>query len=359
MRKKLETGFSVYLSTEKEKNEKIIEKAVKSGAKYVFTSLNISEEKVDKQSELEKIIRLCTEHNLNLIIDINSTTKDIANLNSENVYLRIDDGFTVDEILNLSEKNKIVLNASTVTEEELEYMKLRNAKFFNMLSLHNFYPKRFTGISKKYLLEQNLKYKKYGIGTMAFVKGDELRGPVYEGLPTVEEHRNMRFLTSCLDLLSLGTDVILVGDINLSDENWNEFGYFSKGIIPLKNEHDILTDKVFQDRRDSSEYVVRAAAGGNIGETRKNFCEYVRKELTGYSIDIEKISSVIPIKKGDILISNSKYLRYEGELEIALKNLGIDEKRCIVSKIIEKDMELLDYVNIVKKFEFIHNDDSN
>ena len=138
MRKKFETGFSVYLSTGKEKNEKIIEKAVKAGLKYVFTSLNISEEKVDKQSELEKIIRLCTEHNLNLIVDINSTTKDIANLNSENVYLRIDDGFTVNEILNLSEKNKIVLNASTVTEEELEYMKLRNAKFFNMLSLHNF-----------------------------------------------------------------------------------------------------------------------------------------------------------------------------------------------------------------------------
>lgn len=359
MRKKFETGFSVYLSTGKEKNEKIIEKAVKAGLKYVFTSLNISEEKVDKQSELEKIIRLCTEHNLNLIIDINSTTKDIANLNSENVYLRIDDGFTVDEILNLSEKNKIVLNASTVTEEELEYMQLRNAKFFNMLSLHNFYPKRFTGISKKYLLEQNLKYKKYGIRTMAFVKGDELRGPVYEGLPTVEEHRSMRFLTSCLDLLSLGTDVILVGDINLSDEKWKEFGYLSKGAVPLRNEHDILTDKVFQDRRDSSEYVVRAVAGGNIGETRKNFFEYVRKELAGYSIDIEKISSDIPIKKGDIIISNSKYLRYEGELEIALKNLGTDEKRCIVSKIIEKDMELLDYISIVKQFEFVNNNNSD
>ena len=359
MRKKFETGFSVYLSTGKEKNEKIIEKAVKAGLKYVFTSLNISEEKVDKQSELEKIIRLCTEHNLNLIVDINSTTKDIANLNSENVYLRIDDGFTVDEILNLSEKNKIVLNASTVTEEELEYMKLRNAKFFNMLSLHNFYPKKFTGISKKYLLEQNLKYKKYGIRTMAFVRGDELRGPVYEGLPTVEEHRNMRFLTSCLDLLSLSTDVILVGDINLSDEKWKEFGYLSKGAVPLRNEHDILTDKIFQDRRDFSEYVVRATAGGNIGETRKDFCEYIKEELAGYSIDIEKISADIPIKKGDILISNSKYLRYEGELEIALKNLGTDEKRCIISKIIEKDIELLDYISIVKKFEFIHNDDSS
>ena len=66
---------------------------------------------------------------------------------------------------------------------------------------------------------------------MAFVKGDELRGPVYEGLPTVEEHRNMRLLTSCLDLLALSTDVILIGDVDLSDENWKEFGYFSKGII--------------------------------------------------------------------------------------------------------------------------------
>ena len=127
----------------------------------------------------------------------------------------------------------------------------------------------------------------------------------------------------------------------------------------MKNEHNILTDKIFQDRRDSSEYVVRAAAGGNIGETRKDFCEYIKEELAGYSIDIEKISSDIPIKKGDILISNSKYLRYEGELEIALKNLGIDEKRCIVSKIIEKDMELLDYINIVKKFEFVNNNDSD
>ncbi len=90
-----------------------------------------------------------------------------------------------------------------------------------------------------------------------------------------------------------------------------------------------------------------------------HFCEYIKKELAEDNIDIEKISSDVSIKKGDILISNSKYLRYEGELEIALKNLGIDEKRCIVSKIIEEDMELIDYINIVKKFEFIHNDNSN
>ena len=146
MKKIVETGFSVYLSTDIGKNENIIEKAVKSGAEYVFTSLNISEEKIDKQSELEKIIRLCTEKKLNLIVDINSTTKDIINLNSGNIYLRIDDGLTADEILKLSEKNKIVLNASTVTEEDLKYLEKQGIDFSNVLSLHNFYPKRFTGI---------------------------------------------------------------------------------------------------------------------------------------------------------------------------------------------------------------------
>ena len=355
MKKIVETGFSVYLSTDIGKNENIIEKAVKSGAEYVFTSLNISEEKIDKQSELEKIIRLCTEKKLNLIVDINSTTKDIINLNSGNIYLRIDDGLTADEILKLSEKNKIVLNASTVTEEDLKYLEKQGIDFSNVLSLHNFYPKRFTGISREYLLEQNLKYKKYGIKTMAFVKGDELRKPVYEGLPTVEEHRKMRFLKSCLDLRSLNTDIILIGDIDLSCEHWKEFGYFNKGVIPLRNSCDILTDRIFKDRTDSSEYVVRAVSDGNIGETRKKFCEYITKELAKYKIDIEKISTENPIKKGDILVSNSKYMRYEGELEIALKNLGTDEKRCIISKVIEEDIELLDYINILKKFEFLKN----
>ena len=190
---------------------------------------------------------------------------------------------------------------------------------------------------------------------MAFVKGDELRKPIYEGLPTVEEHRKMRFLKSCFDLLSLNTDIILIGDIDLSCEHWKEFGYLNKGVIPLRNSCGILTDRIFQDRTDSSEYVVRAVSDGNIGETRKKFCEYITKELAKYKIDIEKISTENPIKRGDILVSNSKYMRYEGELEIALKNLGTDEKRCTISKVIEEDIELLDYINILKKFEFLKN----
>lgn len=356
MKKKFETGFSVYLSTDIEKNKNIISKFENSGAKYVFTSLNISEEKVNKNSELKKIIKFCSEKNLNLIVDINSTTKNIININDGNVYFRIDDGLTLDEILELSGKNKIVLNASMITEENLDYFQKKGMDFSKVLSLHNFYPKRFTGISREYLQKQNLKYKKYGIKTMAFVKGDELRGPVYEGLPTVEKHRNKRFLVSCLDLLSLDTDIILIGDIDISDKNMKDLEYLNKGTVLLRNSDDILTGRVFQDRIDFSEYVIRAVIDGNIGESRKSFCEYIIKELKKNGINIKEISCNSSVKKGDILVSNEKYLRYEGELEIALQDLGIDEKRCVVSKITDEDMELLDYVRVVDRFLFEKSD---
>ena len=191
---------------------------------------------------------------------------------------------------------------------------------------------------------------------MAFVKGDELRGPVYEGLPTVEKHRNKRFLTSCLDLLLLDTDIVLVGDIDISDKNMKDFKYLNKGIVPLRNFNNILTDRVFKDRIDFSEYIIRAVVDVNIGESRKSFCEYITKELEKNRINLKEISCNGPIKKGDILVSNEKYLRYEGELEIALQDLGIDEKRCVVSKIIDEDMELLDYVRVVDRFLFEKSD---
>ncbi|WP_331250278.1 phospho-sugar glycosidase domain-containing protein [Streptobacillus moniliformis] len=56
---------------------------------------------------------------------------------------------------------------------------------------------------------------------------------------------------------------------------------------------------------------------------------------------------------GDILISNEKYKRYSGELEIALRKLGIDEKRDKLTKVIYEDLELLKYIKKYKKFIFL------
>ncbi|WP_064590968.1 MupG family TIM beta-alpha barrel fold protein [Streptobacillus moniliformis] len=338
----MKIGFSIYLSTELEKNKHIILKAKKYGAEFVFTSLNVQEEDVDKGKQINEIIKLCLENNLKLIVDINGNSKDILKTN-DNVYYRIDDGYTLDEIIEFSKNNKIVLNSSVLNEKDLEYMKLKKVDFTNILSLHNFYPKKYTGISLEFLRRQNKKYSDYGILNMAFISGDEKRGPVFEGLPTIEEHRDKRALISALELFDNGTDVVLVGDIDLKDENYRELKYLTKGIIPLRIIKKSLINKIFEDRRDSSDYVIR-----NMVNNRKDFEKYIFE-----NIDRNELISGEEIEIGDILISNEKYKRYSGELEIALRKLGIDEKRDKLTKVIYEDLELLKYIKKYKKFIFL------
>lgn len=45
----MKIGFSIYLNSGLKKNKDIIIKAKKYGAEYVFASLNIQEEKLDKK----------------------------------------------------------------------------------------------------------------------------------------------------------------------------------------------------------------------------------------------------------------------------------------------------------------------
>lgn len=175
---------------------------------------------------------------------------------------------------------------------------------------------------------------------MAFIQGDEKRGPVFEGLITVEKHREKRVLTSALELFDNYTDVVLIGDIDLLDENWEQLAYLSKGIIPISIERKVLTDIVFEDRKDSSDYVIR-----NKVDNREKFRKYILE-----NINISHLVTNKEIKKGDILISNEKYKRYYGELEIALKNLGFDEKRDVISRVVDYDLELLKYISKFKKF---------
>ena len=343
----IKTGISLYLSTDIQKNIEVINKASMSGVKFAFTSLNILEENnIDKSDKLYKLIELCSSNDVNLIVDINEYTNSNIFSNLKNVYLRIDDGYSLDEIYELSKKNMIVLNASTITKNDLKYLKNKGIDFNNVLALHNYYPKKYTGIGEKYFLEQNEKYNEFGIKTMAFVAGDLKRGPVFEGLPTLENTREKSFVTSVLKLISLKTDIVLVGDIDLSDENWEYFKYISKGIVPIRIIDNVLNDTVFENRIDYSEYLIRSKIPKSIGKTRKEFKEYIQKNLK----DVKKENG--EIKKGDILLSNENYLRYEGELEIALKNLGLDEKRDIVSRVYDEDIELLDYISIITKFIF-------
>ena len=75
-----------------------------------------------------------------------------------------------------------------------------NVKRENVQAWFNFYPSPDTGISQQFLEQQVRMFKKYGFTTQAFFAGDEnLRGPLYEGLPTLEKQRYYSPLASILE----------------------------------------------------------------------------------------------------------------------------------------------------------------
>lgn len=329
----IEFGISIYLSTNIEMNSEYLLKAKEVNSSFVFTTINMPEENDELKKDISKVVDLCKKNKMKLIVDINANSKKYIK-DYENVYYRIDDGLSNDEIIALAKNNYVVLNSTTLDEEDLKYFKLKGVDFSKLYSLHNYYPKVYTGVSLKFLKKRNEIYKKYGLKTMAFIPGDLKRGPIFEGLPTVEEHRYMDILQASLELIANDTDVILLGDLNIKEENWERLKYLLKGIVPLRINKNILKNRIFENRRDYSNYVVR-----NIK----------RDVILDTIVEIDK-----NIEKGDILVTDEKGLRYKGDLEIALKNLNkLNDGRRIVASVIDKDKGLLDYLSIINKFIFI------
>ena len=328
-----EFGISIYLSNGIEKNSKYLENAKKFNSSFAFTTINMPEENDDLKKDINDTVELCKNLGIKLIVDINKKSQKYIK-NYENVYYRIDDGLTNDEIIELAKKYFVVLNSTTLGESDLEYFKNKRVDFSRLYSLHNYYPKVYTGVSLEFAKKRNELYKKYGLKTMAFIPGDVKREPLYKGLPTVEKHRNIDIIQSILELLSIDTDVIMLGDIDLSKDNWERLNYLFNGIVPIRIDRDILQNKVFENRRDYSSFVVR--------DTKRNTF-----------LDIKPIKS--KISRGDILVTDSTGGRYFGDLEIALKDLeNMNDGRCVVASVKDYDIPLLDYLSIVRKYVFIY-----
>lgn len=329
----IEFGISIYLSTNIEMNSEYLLKAKEVNSSFVFTTINMPEENDELKKDISKVVELCKKNKMKLIVDINANSKKYIK-DYENVYYRIDAGLSNDEIIALAKNNYVVLNSTTLDEEDLKYFKLKGVDFSKLYSLHNYYPKVYTGVSLKFLKKRNEIYKKYGLKTMAFIPGDLKRGPIFEGLPTVEEHRYMDILQASLELIANDTDVILLGDLNIKEENWERLKYLLKGIVPLRINKNILKNRIFENRKDYSNYVVRNIKRDIVLDT---------------IVEIDK-----NIEKGDILVTDEKGLRYKGDLEIALKNLNkLNDGRRIVASVIDKDKGLLEYLSIINKFIFI------
>ena len=83
---------------------------------------------------------------------------------------------------------------------------------YGVLAIHNFYPRKDTGLDREFFNERNKILKENNIKIAAFITGDELlRGPVYEGLPTLEDCRNKLPYIQYLSIRK-EVDLVVVGE---------------------------------------------------------------------------------------------------------------------------------------------------
>lgn len=346
-------GVSIYLSKERvKKQEEWLKVAKENGFSSIFTSLHIPEDDPGTYKELIQILgKQALENDMELMADVSPKSLHHLGITYENVEellgwgitgLRMDYGIKPKEIARVSHKMKVALNASTITDSFWKELIIENIKVENVEAWHNFYPRPETGLAKSFLQKQNEYLHECGIKTMAFIPGDdEKRGPLYEGLPTLEKHRNMRPLEAYLELVQhCGVDKVLIGDISGSVESVQEIASASRGIISLRYKSFIcdkealkVVERVHTNRLDPARDVIRSV------ESRE-----------GNKV-ILKPMHTIARKKGSITIDNELYGRYAGEMQVATHDLPKDEKVNVVGMVVEEDLSLLPYVGAGKMFQ--------
>lgn len=333
-------GFSIYFSNNSADSLQWMTNYADAGFSFAFTSLNIMEEK-NQQEKIHDLLSECQKRSIDLFVDINSQSLQYYGIDGLKKLgfstLRIDDGLSNRDIYDLSTSFKIILNASTLTPLRINALKDIGVNIGQLLACHNYYPKPYTGLSVKKVQIINQLLHENGIPVIAFVPGEVKRLPIFEGLPTIEEHRNLRPLEAALEcFIKAECDFVCIGDNSLSESSLNELSYLAQGIIPLAADIPTqLENIVFENRIDASDYLIRAA--------------YSRLQLKDMSFE----ENIQIRKRGDIVVANEKFLRYEKELEICLRDLPLDRRQMTVGKVIKKDLPLLELVQSPFKFKFI------
>ncbi|MBE5909931.1 MupG family TIM beta-alpha barrel fold protein [Pseudobutyrivibrio sp.] len=338
----MKTGISIYLSSGLEKNEEVIRKAKNAGAAYGFTSLHIPEEDYnDYKKRVLELLNLAKSAGIELTMDVDGETPDRLGLKAmENLLdfgvtsIRLDYGFSDEDVVNLSKHFKIVWNASTISPFDIKKWERLGADVSRFEACHNYYPKPYTGLSLEKVKEINSNLKLLGYNVSAFIPGDkDFRGPLCQGLPTIEDHRNAKeqVALNMLQLYNVNTDIVMIGDVDLSDDGWSALKDLSKGYVrlgaDLSDFGSDLIGKINHERPDSSSYIIRSQ------ESRAWF----------------KDASIAPkntvaCKPGSICIGNDRYLRYKGEIEICRTERPADERVNVIGQVRKEDLKYLPYI---------------
>lgn len=230
-RKPLQMGVSVYPGLNEDADcdriRQYLSVAYSFGFREIFTSVHLPEQKCFEQMKnLQWLSRIADSLGMQLTVDISGKELALAleiagfiEALRERHYLRLDYGADERLVYDAAQKMGVrgfVLNASVLTAKEIEHWHsfLSNIKNVTIKACHNFYPRVETGLTKQFMLEKSALFTAFGIPVTCCIAARNFpRPPLFDGLPTVEEHRRWPPYKAALDLASQDCiDGILIGD---------------------------------------------------------------------------------------------------------------------------------------------------
>lgn len=341
----MELGVSVYLSQPFIEQEAYLNKAAAAGFNVLFTSLHIPEDDASLYAErLKQVGMFAKANHMRLICDVSPDSMKLLNLSWQQASnlkewgvtgLRIDYGVANETVVRLSKEMQIVLNASTLDHREAIALRQAGLDPNKVEAWHNFYPRPETGLSRENFGQTNTFLSEMGFSVMAFIPGDIPRAPLFKGLPTLEDHREMSPFASFLDLYEgEGIETILVGDKGLSDSSFEQFHvYHNEKAVLLRvqaaGENVVDLEEKHRNRKDAARDVLRS-------ESSRSFASIGKRNVTPANTVARPI--------GTVTIDNNRYGRYQGEVQITKTDLPADVKVNVLGRVIDADVPLIKHI---------------
>lgn len=211
-----------------------------------------------------------------------------------------------------------------------------------LTACHNFYPRKYTGLSASHYHHMNQPFVEHGVPGAAFISAQSAnKGPwIYDdALVTLEEHRYLSSLEQLRWFLEEGTmEYLIISNQPIRLQEWQSLLDYVKN-YPKTNEIVLRVEGVssisqvekeviaFQHtyRPDVSADMIRSSMPRLVYGNEKNPCRAIA-EKTDF---------------GTVVIGNDAYPRYCGELAILLHELELPETYNVVGKIVEEDRYLI------------------
>lgn len=346
-----------------EKDKAYITMAAAYGCKRIFTCLlSVKKQREDIVKEFREMIDHAHSYGMEVILDVAPFVFEQLHISYDDLSffqqlhadgIRLDEGFDSLKEAQMTynpQHLKIEINASLGTKY-LDNIMSHYPHTDHLITCHNFYPQRYTGLSYAHFIACCTSIKKWNLPIAAFVSSQEKNTfgpwPVNEGLCTLEMHRDLPIDVQARHLFATRlVDDVIIANAYASEQELAMLSSMDPGLLSFRLdmedalqpiEEKILYEHAHFVRGDMSEYMARS--------TMPRVTYAKESILPHHTCDM---------KRGDVVIVNDRYSRYKGELHIVLKDMPNDGRKNVIAHIPERERMLLDYIRPWISFGFLH-----